>query len=104
MRAFAVPFVRSNGSSILLIWCTSGEIFCYTPKSETADAGVEAEGLGTGSVTLWNGMSGEKEDLENMVDAISVDGVDGHVAHVLMGEKVTLMSPLLEKMWEVRVC
>lgn len=103
MRAFSAPFAKSGGSPVLLMWCTSGEIFCYTCDQDRAGDAPTLDEDGARSVTLWNGHSDEKEDLACMVDGITVDGVPDHVAHVSMGERVALVSSSLEKLWDMQV-
>lgn len=99
MRAFAGPFATSDGAPVLLMWCTSGEIFCYSLDQDAAARDED----GARGVTLWNGHADDKQDLVCMVDGVSVDGVPGHVAHVATGETVALLSPSLDKLWDVRV-
>jgi hypothetical protein len=99
MRTFSGTFAAADGAPVLLMWCTSGEIFCYSLDRDAAARDEDS----ARSVTLWNGHADDKQDLACMVDSISVDGVPGHVAHVATAEMVALLSPSLDKLWDVQV-
>lgn len=98
MRIFAEPLAPAP---MLLVWCTSGEIFCYTNATSRSESPAADEDVR--HVTLWSGLSHDREDLVCMIGGVAVDGVGGHVAHVSTGETLTLLSPGLEQLWDIQV-